>query len=249
MGVFSALGHHMKWYDGTNVQYSNWMTGRPDVVGEFWAGLTGDGRWIFTSDKSLFSEFRQRAIVTCKLDNGECGIIHICMTISVTSLKMCHAVSTLPPQESKEEFNKTIMDYQMYSNLTYKVLPERLTWYQALEACGQLGGHLASVHDSDHSSHLNLIAKTDGFPLWIGLSSQDVRILEHFNHNLHEETLSIQYQIFLLVICQTRRLSLQYRLLTHPTNGPMEQSMTSVLASMTWRRALVQENKVPTVFL
>lgn len=85
--------------------------------------------------------------------------------------KQCQTPSCL---ESKEEYNKTTTDYQIYNNLTYKVLTESLTWYQALQECGQLGGHLASVHDLDHISHVADIVKTDGFPLWVGLSKQDV---------------------------------------------------------------------------
>ncbi|XP_036401558.1 lymphocyte antigen 75 [Megalops cyprinoides] len=147
VGVFNdSTDNKLKWYDGTYVQYSNWKDGRPNVTDSFMAGLNAEGLWELVKNQRYYARFRQLTIVACKLD-----------------------------YDSKEDFSKNVHDYKEYGNLNYSVIQEKLTWYEALRKCGTRGGHLASVHDMQQDAHLELLAKTDGFPLWIGLSSQDDR--------------------------------------------------------------------------
>lgn len=77
----------------------------------------------------------------------------------------------------KEEYNTTLPQFIPYEDGIYSVIQKTVTWYEAINICSQSGGHLASVHNQNGQLFLEDIAKRDGFPLWVGLSSHDVSIL------------------------------------------------------------------------
>uniref|UniRef100_A0A8B9J9R7 Lymphocyte antigen 75 n=1 Tax=Astyanax mexicanus TaxID=7994 RepID=A0A8B9J9R7_ASTMX len=142
LGIYKANGSQLKWYDDTNVQYSNWKNGRPDVPPLFMAGLNMNGEWDLID--SYFSSFKQNAIVVCKIE-----------------------------RDSKTEFQLSQSDVKAPPGYTFRLIPKKLNWYQALEECSSDGGHLVSIHSEEANKDMALITKRDGFPHWIGLSRQD----------------------------------------------------------------------------
>lgn len=77
--------------------------------------------------------------------------------------------------EPKEEFMKGVVDVNAPDDISYRRVAKRMDWYQALQECGRNKGHLASIPDKTTNDNMALIAKRDGFSLWIGLSKQDVK--------------------------------------------------------------------------
>lgn len=135
------------WYDGTYVQYSNWTMGRPQMTEDFLAGLTLYGSWDFFTKAHYLQQFKQRSVVACKIERNPL-----------------------------KEFQISPWDARIYGNASYRVVGRRLNWFQAQVECARDGGHLASIHSDAQSKELLAMAKRDGFPLWIGLSNQDVSL-------------------------------------------------------------------------
>uniref|UniRef100_A0A671PKU3 Lymphocyte antigen 75-like n=1 Tax=Sinocyclocheilus anshuiensis TaxID=1608454 RepID=A0A671PKU3_9TELE len=141
-----ALDEQLKWLDGSNVQFSNWKYGlRPNLTESFIVGLNLIGEWEMITNQRLFNAFKQRSIVVCKIEN-----------------------------DTKEEFMKGVVDVNTPDGISYRRVAKRMDWYQALQECGRNRGHLASIPDKTTNDNMALVAKRDGFSLWIGLSKQDV---------------------------------------------------------------------------
>lgn len=79
-------------------------------------------------------------------------------------------------KEAKEEFLKDVVDVKAPEGISYRRVAKRMDWYQALQECGSSGGHLASISDQTDNDNMAVIARRDGFSLWIGLSNHDVQI-------------------------------------------------------------------------
>uniref|UniRef100_H3A293 Lymphocyte antigen 75 n=1 Tax=Latimeria chalumnae TaxID=7897 RepID=H3A293_LATCH len=137
----------LRWYDETFVHFSKWSNGRPDVHDKnLFVGMNLDGSWDLFNDisRSQTAYFQQHSIVVCKIE-----------------------------MEDKGNYSVPLPDNIQYGNDTYKVIPKKLNWYDVLRVCKRNGGDLVSIHNEAQQLFLEDIIRKDGFPLWIGLSSQD----------------------------------------------------------------------------
>ncbi|KAK7877264.1 hypothetical protein WMY93_032018 [Mugilogobius chulae] len=109
LGMFKDENDNQtKWFDGTNVQYNNWKYGRMSVDKPFMAGLNTYGVWFYIINKLYFQDLKQKMIVACKVE-----------------------------KDDKKQYNTSVVDFQQYGSLSYQVLPQKLTWFKALEECGR----------------------------------------------------------------------------------------------------------------
>ncbi|XP_041433459.1 lymphocyte antigen 75 isoform X2 [Xenopus laevis] len=142
---YNAIERKFQWDDKTFVTYSNWRWGREATNHSFLAVMASDGYWdILKLNMGDLFFFKHKTALVCKLE-----------------LDRLDNTSYQAPSMS-------------YQNTQYHIIEKKVNWHEAIKECRKMGSHLASVHSADQEDFLQEIVKHDGFPLWIGLSSQEV---------------------------------------------------------------------------
>ncbi|XP_059822448.1 lymphocyte antigen 75 [Hypanus sabinus] len=141
-------GKHMMWYDGSYVYFSKWQSRRPGFVNThehfLVAVLDVFGFWHLTSHPYYQTRLSLQCAFVCKIEND--------------------------PDPSHFEHPP---EKVQYGNHTYMLIRKKTTWYNALQQCKKSRYQLVSVYDESQHVFLKNLVKSDGFPLWIGLFSQD----------------------------------------------------------------------------
>ncbi|XP_078259962.1 lymphocyte antigen 75 isoform X1 [Rhinoraja longicauda] len=141
-------GTSMMWYDGSYVHFSKWRSGRPNVLNTHQSFLAAvldmDGFWYLASHPFQQTKLILQSVFVCKIENDS-------------------DPSNFEPLPEKVQ----------YGNHTYMLLQKKMNWYDALQQCKKSQHQLVSVYDESQHVLLKSLVKSDGFPLWIGLFSQD----------------------------------------------------------------------------
>ncbi|XP_048389603.1 lymphocyte antigen 75 isoform X2 [Stegostoma tigrinum] len=161
-------GNHTIWYDGSYIKYSNWHLGRPNFrdAQMFPAvGLGMDGFWHHFNHPLLRTQLMLQSIFVCKIDKD--------------------------PDPSHFEAPRAKAEY---GNHTYQLIQRKLNWYEALQQCQMSGYQLVSVYNESQHLFLKSLVKSDGFPLWIGLFSQDEGSTFEWSDGCNSEYKPWEYQ-------------------------------------------------------
>ncbi|XP_042191987.1 lymphocyte antigen 75 isoform X3 [Callorhinchus milii] len=81
-------------------------------------------------------------------------------------------------QKYREHFandsaNQPFNDTLSFLNHTYMIIKRNMTWEDALLECQKNGKELVSITETYHQAFLTTVVNTLGYPVWIGLYSQD----------------------------------------------------------------------------
>lgn len=94
------------------------------------------------------------------------------MTSSVIYLAF---VSTSDSEAVENQTQQVLNRTVNYLNVSYTVILKNLTWFEALQECLQNNMQLVSITEQYQQAFLATQATPPDDPLWIGLSSKDVR--------------------------------------------------------------------------
>uniref|UniRef100_A0ACB8G0K8 Uncharacterized protein n=1 Tax=Sphaerodactylus townsendi TaxID=933632 RepID=A0ACB8G0K8_9SAUR len=165
---FTVKTHKSKWEDNSELLYTNFhplIRGRVRkiLIDVFNEEVTNQCGVLLNNPNSMYigawnftSCADQQALVICQRE------------------KDAEFVSNQTEERSNNSMN--------YLNVTYTIILKNLTWYDALQECQLHNMQLVSITEQYQQAFLAAQVAHHNYPLWIGLSSKDVRFISFFHH-------------------------------------------------------------------
>uniref|UniRef100_A0A4W3H5F3 Lymphocyte antigen 75-like n=1 Tax=Callorhinchus milii TaxID=7868 RepID=A0A4W3H5F3_CALMI len=91
------------------------------------------------------------------------------ITPELTNCEIKQHVVLCQKYRANQPFNDTLS----FLNHTYMIIKRNMTWEDALLECQKNGKELVSITETYHQAFLTTVVNTLGYPVWIGLYSQD----------------------------------------------------------------------------
>lgn len=99
-------------------------------------------------------------------------VIFHCFLLFLSNLYLFSTEPELFHPTSTPDYN-----FVHYDNSSYLIIPSKMNWEEARKACMEKSSELASIFDYYSNIFLMLQAVQYGEPLWIGLNSNVVRLI------------------------------------------------------------------------
>uniref|UniRef100_A0A8C5T8B6 C-type lectin domain-containing protein n=1 Tax=Malurus cyaneus samueli TaxID=2593467 RepID=A0A8C5T8B6_9PASS len=150
IGLVVSFDQRFRWLDDTPVSYVAWAPNEPNFVNN------DENCVVMSDDFGLWKDIN-------------CGVRNKFICERKNSTYSGFAPTVLPPLGGCPE------TWLLFNNKCYKIFgsreDERLSWHSARNVCRELGGNLASIHNSKVQAFLTFHLKDVANETWIGLNS------------------------------------------------------------------------------